>query len=325
MSKKKTTKQFIEEAKLVHGNKYDYSKSEYVNATTKVIIICPQHGEFLQRLCDHLNGRGCKTCFYEENGKQSRLDFKSFLEKVKSVHGDRYAYNKDTYKGADSNVEISCPIHGVFIQKGFNHINGKGCPKCGQIKRRKPVKEHGINDFDGSAKKEYSYRLWVNLLGRTVDPTKTKILPTYANVTICDEWLSYSKFKEWFDNPANGYKEGYSLDKDILVKGNKIYSPETCCFVPQDVNVLFTKRTKSRGEYPIGVNLGTNGKYCASLRLNKERKYLGYFDSPEEAFYAYKEAKEAHLKHVAETLFKEEKITKKVYDALISYKVEISD
>lgn len=60
MSKKKTTKQFIEEAKLVHGNKYDYSKSEYVNATTKVIIVCPQHGEFLQRPCDHLNGHGCK-------------------------------------------------------------------------------------------------------------------------------------------------------------------------------------------------------------------------------------------------------------------------
>ena len=87
MSKKKTTKQFIEEARLVHGNKYDYSKSEYVNATTKVIIICPQHGEFLQRPCDHLNGRGCKTCFYEENGKQSRLDFESFLEKAKSIHG----------------------------------------------------------------------------------------------------------------------------------------------------------------------------------------------------------------------------------------------
>ena len=222
-------------------------------------------------------------------------------------------------------MEISCPIHGVFIQRGFNHINGEGCPKCGQIKRRKPVKEHGINDFDGSTKKEYSYRLWVNLLGRTVDPTKTKRLPTYANVTICDEWLSYSKFKEWFDNPANGYKEGYSLDKDILVKGNKIYSPETCCFVPQDVNVLFTKRTKSRGKYPIGVNLGTNGKYCASIGLNGERKHLGYFDSPEEAFQAYKEAKEAHLKSIAETLFMQKKITKKVYDALISYKVEISD
>lgn len=325
MSKKKTTKQFIEEAKLVHGNKYDYSKSEYVNATTKVIIVCPQHGAFVQRPCDHLNGHGCKACFYEGNGKQSRLTFERFLEKAKSIYGDSYTYNQDTYTGTDSDVEISCPIHGVFTQNGFNHINGKGCPKCGRMKRRKPVKEHGINDFDGSTKKEYSYRLWVNLLGRTVDPTKTKRLPTYANVTICDEWLSYSKFKEWFDNPANGYKEGYSLDKDILVKGNKIYSPETCCFVPQDVNVLFTKRTKSRGKYPIGVNLGTNGKYCASLGLNSERKHLGYFDSPEEAFYAYKEAKEAHLKSVAEALFIEKKITKKVYDALISYKVEISD
>ena len=72
MSKKKTTKQFIEEARLVHGDRYDYSKSEYVNATTKVIIVCPIHGEFSQRPCDHLNGHGCKHCFYEENGKQSR-------------------------------------------------------------------------------------------------------------------------------------------------------------------------------------------------------------------------------------------------------------
>ena len=325
MSKKKTTKQFIEEARLVHGDRYDYSKSEYVNATTKIIIVCPIHGEFSQRPCDHLNGHGCKHCFYEENGKQSRLDFKGFLSRARSIHGDKYTYNQDTYKGVDSNIEITCPIHGIFVQKGFNHINGQGCPKCGQIKRRHPVKGKGTNDFEGSAKQEYSYRLWVNLLNRTVNPERGKTLPTYTDVTICEEWLSYSAFKEWFDDPTNGYKEGYSLDKDILVKGNKIYSPTTCCFVPQDVNVLFTKRKKSRGGCPIGVHVGTNGKYCASLGINGTRIHLGYYDAQEEAFNAYKEAKEKHIANVAKTLFGEDKITKKVYEAMIAYKVEITD
>lgn len=325
MSKKKTTKQFIEEARLVHGNKYDYSKSEYVNATTKVIIICPQHGEFWQRPCDHLNGHGCKTCFYEDNGKQCRLSFADFLEKAYMAHGDKYQYNQDTYKGSDYKLDIICPVHGIFTQKAINHINGQGCPKCGQIKRRKPVQGQGINDFNGSTKKEYSYRLWVNLLYRTTNTERHKTLPTYADATICEEWLSYSAFKEWFDNPANGYMEGYSLDKDILVKGNKIYSPQTCCFIPQDVNAIFTKRKANRGKYPIGVHMGNNGKYCAMLWENGERKYLGYYDTPEEAFNIYKVAKEKYIKSVAETLFKEEKITQKVYDALVSYKVEIND
>ena len=119
-----------------------------------------------------------------------------------------------------------------------------------------------------------------------------------------------------------------ALDKDILVKGNKIYSPETCVFVPQNINTLFTKRNKVRGEYPIGVSFYKNtNKYLAqcNILINGKSQYkkLGYYNNIEDAFNAYKESKEANIKQVAD--YYKDNIPNKLYEAMYNYEVEITD
>ena len=150
--------------------------------------------------------------------------------------------------------------------------------------------------------------------------------PTYKECTICNEWLYYSSFKKWYnENYYEIENEKICLDKDILYKGNKIYSPETCVFVPNDINTLFTKHDSKRGDYPIGVTyLNKNNKYRARCKYGKgESIYLGSFDTPEEAFYEYKEFKEKVIKNIAEKY--KNKIPKKLYDAMYRYEVEITD
>ncbi len=114
------------------------------------------------------------------------------------------------------------------------------------------------------------------------------------------------------------------IDKDILCKGNKIYSPDACVVVPQNINKLFTKCNNSRGDLPVGVSYHKlNEKYIARCHVKGKLKHLGYYDSPEEAFYVYKNFKEKYIKEVAEEY--KNKIPQKLYDAMVTYKVEIDD
>ena len=124
MSKKITFEEFIVKAREVHGDKYDYSKVEYVNQLTKVCIICPTHGEFEQTPDSHLHGHGCPKCV----GKNKTTE--QFIEEAREVHGDKYDYSKTYYNGAFKKVTIICPIHGEFWQKPTMHLIGQGCPKC---------------------------------------------------------------------------------------------------------------------------------------------------------------------------------------------------
>ena len=120
-TKSKTTEQFIQESIEIHGNKFEYSKVNYVNSMTKVCIICPEHGEFKIRPDSHLRSKkGCPIC----NKK------KIFLEKARQIHGNKYDYSKINYIDYYTNILIICPEHGEFYQKPVNHINGVGCIKC---------------------------------------------------------------------------------------------------------------------------------------------------------------------------------------------------
>lgn len=127
---KSTTEEFIEKARKVHGDKYDYSKVNYINANTKVCIVCPEHGEFWQTPNKHLQKRGCAKC-HEENQKFYKLlDTEKFIEKSREIHGDKYDYSKVEYKGNKIKVCIVCPEHGEFWQIPSNHLRYRGCPKC---------------------------------------------------------------------------------------------------------------------------------------------------------------------------------------------------
>lgn len=126
------TESFIKASIEIHGGKYDYSKVSYLNKKTKVCIICPEHGEFWQTPEKHLLGRGCRKCFFEK----SRLNTSSFIEKSKSIHGNRYDYSKVNYVNNKTPVVITCPIHGDFLQEPRTHLSGGGCASCYNDKQR---------------------------------------------------------------------------------------------------------------------------------------------------------------------------------------------
>ena len=126
---------FIEKARQIHNDKYDYSKVNYVNSRTKVCIICPEHGEFWQTPHNHLKGYGCAECG-KEKSHLPKITTEDFIAKSKEIHGNKYDYSKVCYKTSDTKVCIICAEHGEFWQTPSNHMNGSGCPKCANEKRK---------------------------------------------------------------------------------------------------------------------------------------------------------------------------------------------
>ncbi len=141
MPKKVTKQEFIERAKSIHGDKYDYSKVEYAKSNGKVCIICPKHGEFWQTPNSHLSGIGCPKCGKEKASSQLRKTTGQFSEEAKIIHGEKYNYSKADYEGKDKKICIICPEHGEFWQTPHNHLTGAGCPKCKYEKMSKSQKD----------------------------------------------------------------------------------------------------------------------------------------------------------------------------------------
>ena len=124
--KVKDTQTFIQKAQFVHGDHYEYEKTEYVNAKSKITITCPIHGDFEQSPNVHLKGHGCRECQYDSQ----KSNTENFIQKANVIHDDKYSYEKTEYSGALTKVIITCPIHGDFEQTSSNHLNGSGCPSC---------------------------------------------------------------------------------------------------------------------------------------------------------------------------------------------------
>ena len=135
--------------------------------------------------------------------------------------------------------------------------------------------------------KHPAYSVWRDMLVRCYSNRLKEKSPSYIGVTCCEEWLLFTNFAKWF---KNNYIEGYQLDKDILVKGNKTYSPNTCIFVPQKINSFLTLRGNDRGNFPLGVDLH-NGKFQAAIKISGKRIYLGTFNTKEEAHRTWQKAK----------------------------------
>jgi len=125
-----TTDEFIKRAKLVHGDKYDYSKTEYISPRKKICIIDKEFGEFWMMPYAHLNGQGCPSRKGEKISKANTKSKEKFIEEAKKVHGDKYDYSKVEYKGTFEKTCIVCPKHGEFWQRPTEHLSGCGCPIC---------------------------------------------------------------------------------------------------------------------------------------------------------------------------------------------------
>lgn len=144
--KKLNSKEFIEKSLIIHGNKYDYSKCNYVNSHTKTKIICKIHGDFLQIPNNHLTGAGCLKCAIESQHKIQKKDLRYFIEKSKKIHGNKYNYSRSEYKGTFIKINIICKQHGRFMQTPSNHYQGHGCPKCRSEKISKTNKTRIFDD-----------------------------------------------------------------------------------------------------------------------------------------------------------------------------------
>jgi hypothetical protein len=124
--KKSTTNEFIEKAKLIHGDKYDYSKVTYISNHTKIVIECPIHGEFKQMPYSHLQKHGCKKC----NDENKPLKIEDFIKKSNKTHNNKYDYSKVKYVDSNTKIEIICKTHGSFLQNPYQHSIEIGCPNC---------------------------------------------------------------------------------------------------------------------------------------------------------------------------------------------------
>ena len=190
-------------------------------------------------------------------------------------------------------------------------VNEKLYPSC---ENNKPVLE---------------YSLWQHMLYRCTERYWAKY-PTYAGVTCSENFKSYSYFYEWCNRQV-GFKsidekgKNWNLDKDILVKNNKVYSEDICVFVPTKINSLLTKSNKARGGQPIGVSFYKNfNKFRAACNDGCGTQiYLGSFNSPLEAFQTYKAFKEGVIKQIADKY--KPKLDSRVYQALLNYEVEQND
>lgn len=143
-----TTEEFIEKAKIVHGGKYDYIKTKFKNNKTKIKIICPTHGEFEQLPYHHLRGSGCRECAFEKIHKSNKRELNEFIAKAKELYGDKYDYSKVEYVNAHAKICVICPIHGEFWVTPSNHLQNRGCRKCGLEKRSAERRKKKKNEKD---------------------------------------------------------------------------------------------------------------------------------------------------------------------------------
>lgn len=136
----KKTQQFILKARKIHLNKYNYTDAIYVNAVTKICIICPIHGNFLMRPNNHLNGQGCKQCGISIRPQNKPKSSERFIIDSKSIHHNNYDYSKVHYVDNSTKVEITCPVHGSFLMRPYAHLQGQGCPKCRKCHHKSVIK-----------------------------------------------------------------------------------------------------------------------------------------------------------------------------------------
>lgn len=255
MSRRKTTEGFIIDAKRVHGDKYDYSKVEYINNSTKVCIICPVHGEFWQTPNKHLEGRGCPKC----SGRYRTTDYFIFLSK--QIFGERYDYSKTNYVDSEKPVIITCRKHGDFIIKPTKHINDEqGCKKCAiEYKKQK----HTLSQ------EEYINRCF-NVHGELYDLSEVKYIGLVNNITpICHKHGVFSLRADCFLK-GQGCPEcsrKYSNLENIVLRYCEI----------NDVNFVYQKRYDWLGllsldfylpEYNVAIE-------CQGLQHYKPCGYFG--------------------------------------------------
>ena len=258
----------------------------------------------------NISSEGCVMKIIEYNNKSDVIiEFQ-----------DEHKYRVHTQYGCFKNGQCKNPFFALVSGHGYLGVDKNGnVPKVTEFK-------------DGKYVTTWECHKWGNMLQRCFDNKYKEKYPTYKEATCCDRWLCFANFLEDLEALKKEYNwnadEKLNLDKDILHKGNKIYSLENCILVPQWINKLFTKCDASRGNCPIGVSYHKRDKkYEAYCNINGKKTSLGYYNTIEQAFNAYKQAKENEIKRIADDCIQKGYITKdnRLYKAMINYQVKIDD
>lgn len=218
---KSTTKKFIEKAKLLHGNLYDYSKTIYVHCSEKVIIICKTHGEFEQIPSSHLRPRGCPYCSADSYGPETT---EKFISKANLKHNNKYDYSLVQYTGSKIKVTIVCPIHGTFEQKPYTHLYGNGCPGCANygFDQTKPAYLYYLKVTTNEGKELYK----IGITNRTVEARFS--IAELKNIEIISQ--------KWYENGSKAY-----VDEQNLLKLYKEYKYKGAPILNNGNTELFTE------------------------------------------------------------------------------------
>ena len=219
----------------------------------------------------------------------------------------------------------------LFLKTGYCKVAEMKEVRNGEVKDPYLPSVYGVGILgtkypirvNGVLTKEYV--LWNGMLQRCYSDAYRKKRPTYEGCKVSDNFKSYEYFYEWCHKQVGFGNKGWHLDKDLLVKGNKVYSESTCIFIPSEINSLLVKSTASRGEHLIGVYWNKRNKaFVAKVSKSKgNRDYLGLFKTELEAFNAYKKAKETFVKEQANKW--KGQIDVRAYEALMNYTVDIDD
>lgn len=249
---------------------------------------------------------------YDKNGTPMKIvKYENCLNIIVEFQDEYCGLVKTTYRN--------------YINKSISNPYSKSIMNIGMIGMKYQPTECGENTKE--------YNTWYNMMIRCYDVKYKQENPAYKDVTCCKEWLLYENFYEWLHKQENFNiwfsLNKSSLDKDILIKGNKIYSPETCCLVPCNVNTLFAIHDRSnQNNLPIGVYYDeSKNRYisaCSNPFIKKQIR-LGVYDNKEDAFYDYKIYKENIIKKVANIEFNKHTITKECYEAMMNYNIEMTD
>ena len=272
-----TKDEFIERARKVHGDKYDYSNVVYKTNKDKVCIICPIHGEFWQEAKSHLNGRGCKLCGVEKRASEKRKTVDDFIFEAKKIHGDKYDYSQVEYVNNNTPVCIICPKHGKFYQTPKSHLNGNGCPKC-YDERRGQARLRNTDKFIELAKTKYGDKYSYSKVNYINSETKVCITcPKHG-----DFWITPAHF-------LNGEKcrqcaleeSSISQRKDVnefIENARKIHGDK---YDYSNVNYVNCKTKVSiicpeHGEFLMTPNSHLSGQGCPKCgRLQANKKLVG--------------------------------------------------
>ena len=261
-----------------------------------------------------------------EGGKMKYLNDVSYKDCVGKVCKSKSSGDFKILKyNGTTNVEIQ------FLNTGYETTVRLTNIRNGVVKDPYVPSVHGVgvlgnkypSKINGVITKEYD--LWQSMLKRCYSDIFKKKNPTYIDCEVSDKFLYYEYFYEWCHNQVGFGNNGWQLDKDLLVKGNKVYNESTCVFIPAEINSVLTKSTATRGKHLIGVYWSkTHKAFKAQVSKNKgKQEHLGLFKTEIEAFNAYKTAKEAFVKEQANK-FKSQ-IDDRAYNALMNYTVEITD